>query len=425
MGDTESRGFLHHCFQVKHGCHYFCCLYLETLSKLTSRACNPNSDKYLKILSCLPLTKLKQIGLGHHADTVGLKKCIQFIFEFVCQLEQMNPKTNYQSLFTSQKSKSTYEGWKARNQVHQVSNPGEIFLNATDSGPEMSAAGVFGQPLCLDDLEEKQVKFVAATEKILRTEDTSTQEILTQCDISNFDMAILRSVIPISGELPYLSSNRVNQLAGVYRTAIDSEIRERSKPSKQNHLEVPAAKTGSEKSEAVILQLYTDGVVEIKLAHRNMNFNLKLKTSSAGARSRWRRPGVVSAFHFESADDMNTSSNQFISRIIEVEEEGQRKGSQDSSACDFGGSNSSTTAGSESSLPQQSTEEVICQVSGELAFEVESSKTGLAKGSNVLIVHLFLAAKDRASTAILKALPDIKHLVNTAVLETFQMLATS
>lgn len=425
MGDTESRGFLHHCFQVKHGCHYFCCLYLETLSKLTSRACNPNSDKFLKILSCLPLTKLKQIGLGHHADTAGLKKCIQFIFEFVFQLEQMNPKTNYQSLFTSQKSKSIYEGWKARNQVHQASTPGEVYSNSTEPGPEMSAAGVFGQPLCPGDLEVKQAKFVAAAEKLLRAEGTSTREVQTQCDVSNFDMAILRSVIPISGDIPLSSSNRANQLASVYRSAADSEIRERNKSSKQNNLEVPAAKSGSEKSEAVILQLYTDGVVEIKLTHRNTIFILKLRMVSTGSSSRWNRTGVVSAFHFESVDDPNTSSNQFISRMIEVEEEGQRKGSHDLSACDFGGSNSSTAAGSESSLPQQSTEEVICQVGGELAFEVEPSKSGSSKGTTALAVHLFLEAKDKPSTALLRALPDIKHIVHTAVMETFLLLATS
>ena len=398
-------------------------MYLETLSKLTSRSFNPNCDKFLKIISCLPLTKLKQIGIGHHIGSAGLKRCKEFCFEFLYLLETNNPRTNYNTLFTSTKSKAIYEGWKARHKTSQNSHSEEPSLGFPDQVPELSAQKIFSQPLASEDLACKQARFVAQSEDTLRAENESGRAVRVLCDIANNDMAVLHTSVALSNELveaARLSAETVSTTAD--RSVCDSEIRERLRLAVHNNFDSQGLKPNPDQGETIVLQLFSDGVVEIRLSHKNTTYILKVKSLPEGNKF-WKRPGVISTFLFDSANQQSIPAEQNVSRAIEVEEVGQRKFSQDSAVCDFCWSNSSTVAGSESGHVQKPTEEVVCNIGGELSFEVEYSKGNLATGNVALNIHLFLSAKDKASKALVQELPNIKHLVNTAIVESFFMLA--
>lgn len=399
-------------------------MYLETLCRLTSRSFNPNCDKFLKIISCLPLTKIKQIGIGPHIDSAGLKRCKEFCFEFLYLLETANPRTNYNTLFTSTKSKATYEGWKARHKTTQNGCSEEPTLGFPDQAPELSAQKIFSQPLAREDLEAKQARFVAQSEDTLRAESESGRAVRVVCDIVNYDMAVLHTSVALSNDL--VEAARLNAEAApntTDRSVCDSEVREKLRLAVHNNFDNKGLKPDPEQGETIVLQLFSDGQVEIRLNHKNTTYILKVKTSPE-ERKFWKRPGVIATFLFDSSIDQNSApSEQTTSRVIEAEEVSQRKFSQDSAVCDFGWSNSSTVAGSESGQVQKPTEEVVCNISGELSFEVEYSKGGLAQGNVALNIHLFLSAKDKASTALVQELPNIKHLVNTAIVESFFMLA--
>ena len=420
LGDTECKGFLHHCFQIKQGCHYFCCLYLETLNKITSKSFNTNSDKYLKIFSCLPLTKLKQLGIGHHLDVAGLKRCKEHIFEFIYLLESLNPRTNYQTLFCNVKSKNSYEAWKAKR--HGLSRVHEEVYKDPIVPKNLSAAQVFSQPLAPDELFSKYCRFAEGSQDLRA--DSQLAEVEAVVDISNFDMAVLRSTIGMSADFASPAASN-SQHAKVLHPAIDSEIRERLRHAVSKGVESTPSRTCIEKSdkhEAVVLQLFKDGVVEIRLQHKNTTFILKLKRSLETQRI-WKAPGTVTTFHFVSALDHDVATEQ-VSRTVEIEDACQRKISLDSAVCDYGWSNSSTVAGSEAGQTQKSMKEVVCNLSGELAFEVGAPQACLSRSHSALSINLFLTAMDKASTALMQALPDIKQLVNTAIVESFFLLAT-
>ena len=412
---------------MKHGCHYFCCFYLETLTKLIGRSFNPNCDKFTKVISCLPLAKLKQIGIGLHIESAGLRNCRDPSFEFVYLLETCNPRTNYLSLFTSAKSKAAYEGWKGRLKGMKAASHEEVSTSIVDLVNSKSAFKVLAQPLTQADISLKYAKFVAESEVVLGESSASPCEIEAFADIVNYEMAVLKTLLPISQDLADLAANRSRKYCTKLQSSkLDSEIREKLRLTITNHLEVQGLKPSSDKGEAVVLQLYRDGAVEVRLNHKNTTFIFKVHVSSEEQRF-WERPGVLSSFLFETPDEHSISGAQSSPRLLEPDETNHRKFSlgncsQDSAVCDLCWSNSSTLAGSESGL-QKPTEEVFCDIRGELSFEIESPKGRLAKGSGALSMHLFLTAKDKASKALVQALPDIKHLVNTAIVESFFMLA--
>lgn len=421
LGDTECNGFLHHCFQVKQGCHYFCCLYLETLNKITSKSFNPNSDKYLKILSCLPLAKLKQLQIGAHIDSAGLRRCKEAAFEFISLLERVSPRTNYSSLFTSAKSKAAFDAWKSKKDLFlspQVED--EASTDLSPVVPYLTVPGVFGQQLSPADLITKKRKFLADSRADFQIDGQEASAIKVVSDIVNFDMAVLHSTVPIPPDFFHSPSAEEGLPLRVSHSTIDPEIRERLRQAVHHGAEGATLKPSSENSEAVVLQLFKDGVVEIRIKHHQTTFVLKVKCTADGERV-WSSPGTIASFSFAPAT--TASNQQEASRTIQIEETCERKISLDSAICDFGWSNSSTVAGSESGQATKSTRATPCSLSGELAFETDSRKAGQGKSVAALRLNLFLAAEDKASTAILQALPDIKHLVNTAIVESFFLLA--
>lgn len=333
----------------------------------------------------------------------------------------MSPRTNYQSLFSNVKTKNSYDTWKAKH--HGLSKVHEEVYKDPIVSQNLSAAQVFSQPLVPEELFSKYCKFAEASQD--QKLDSKHAEVEAVVDISNFDMAVLRSTVGLSADLASPAASDPEH-AKAFHSTIDFEIRERLRHVISKGVESTPSRTCSEKSdkqEAIVLQLFKDGVVEIRLQHKNTTFILKLKRTQETQKI-WKAPGTVTTFHFVSVLDHNVANEQQISRTVEIEEACQRKISLDSAVCDYGWSNSSTVAGSEAGQTQKSTKEVVCNLSGELAFEVSASQACLSRSHSALSINLFLTAKDKPSTALVQALPEIKQLVNTAIMESFFLLAT-
>ena len=420
LGDTESKGFLYHCFQIKNGSHYFCCLYLETLNKLICNSYNSNCDKFLKILSCIPLTKLKQIGIGSHVDSTGLRKCREFIYEFIFALQNSNPRTNYLLLFTSTRSRSAFEGWKSRS--HKTTNLS--YENSQCCSPQESknSENVFAQQPTISDIQLKQSRFLEETRKSCDKEGSAFGEVVARCDIVNYEMAILNTRLPIRLDLAVEAQNFINSS----NQKLDSEIISKIQDSVYHNLEVQGLKPKTDKDEGIALMLFKDGAVEIKINHKNTSFLMGVR-SSFNLKKLSEHSEVIS-FNFESSTDSIFTNEQISTKQIEKEILNERKFSIgncsiDSAVCDPCWSNSSTVAGSDAFLQQKTVEELVCNLCGDLTLVIENPKGGLSNGVPVLSINLFLNAKDKASKAFIQAMPDIKHSVNIAILESFFMLA--
>lgn len=389
--------------------------------KLTSRSFNPNCCRFLKIFSGIQLTKLKKLGICQHVESSGLKRCRQFAFEFVQTLESLNPRTNYLSLFSSYKMKSAYETWKSKQSKPNQS----VCSDSCCQGEELSVNSVFGQEILQSERSAKQNKFFTEAVESLCPPASNSKQIQVHSDFVNFEMAVMHfQVIMPSDNSQLLTDPKKVPTEKVFNFPFDSEIRERLRQIVY-HLEGGSTtKTSTDKGEGVVLQLFKDGLIDIRLTHRNTDFCLRVKGCLDEQPRLSQNSSLLTKFSFSSCEAVKCGViSQQASKSIEIEEVCQRKFSVDSSICEFGWSNTSTAAGSETDQVNKPRTEVLCNLSGEIAFEVGPQNDKASRNSPPLKVYVFLIAQDKASTSFLQLLPDIKHLVNTALLESFFMLA--
>ena len=426
LGDTESKGFLHYCFQVKHGCHYFCCLFLETLNKLLSKSHNSNSDRFIKILSSLPLAKIKSMGIGIHLESSGNRRCQQFTFEVIRQLETLNPRTSYVSLFVSPKMKGFYASWKEKNissLSHQVMNPSHAEESGKLDSDIRSAAQVFCQPIGVDEFLKKKSYFVQQAQLYFSEQPDALDSIKVVVSIENFDMAALSSTIP-GISVPKLST----------KCSLEEEVKTREDKvvySEKSREETPkdcwslstvsnieAYKNASD--ERAVIETFKNGITQLKIRHKSDIFILKISKSSCQG-SIWPSSKKIKyLFNFSSSDlsvleehgspENNPERKTSIERKISISCNCCEGSAMDKSCL----SSTSTRDASERGI-QTPIVEVVCNIEGELALFNENPTNNT--GPPVVSMNLFVLAKDQATKQFIRVLPEIRHVMKHAFLQ--------
>lgn len=431
LGDTESKGFLYYCFQVKQSCHYFCCLFLETLSKMLDSSFNPNSDNFRQFICCLPLAKLKQLGIGAHIETSGFKKCQQHSFDLIWLLEKQSPRIAFTALFISAKMKARYNEWKSKRAL--LCSDEQVCRKESPCNARMQSANrVFGQPLEASDAERKQSLFLAEAEYELHGEQVNQDDVSVKVNVDNYDMALLRCSFnaeshdidsrPTEADS---ASTSVVQTSGVQQS---SNQNTQDETAFRNLIKTHLQTSSNSTTELVAIQ-QKDSKTQVRISHRNTIYVLNLKKSQTTQ----FRPTMNNALYhlnFEAVEGDSTSIDEVSNETsFDMKVNSGRKlsfscnGHDTSTAEKCCGSTVSTLAGSDNFLPSSQLREVHCCMEGKLSFSVEPLTKFSKYGSKTFTMSLFLLAKDQTTRAFIRAMPDMKQVLKNAFFQAFTMLS--
>lgn len=439
LGDHESKGFLYYCFQVKNGCHYFCCHFLDTLLKTLNRSFNPNCDKFRQVVFCLPLAKLKQLGIGSHVETSGFKRCRLLAFELVDLLEKFNPRTNYGSLFISVKMKAVYSTWKERRTLAESV---DINFRETPVNPPSvveSAMRVLSQELEESDFQKKISNFKREAATSFAEEHASLDDVTVRISIENSDMAALRccfaldatsalvETVEVASEpaSPHSKGKRdAKATASQKKTVVKEEGQDDSFKDKLEQYVRNSVIPGEDKA---IMELKKNKNIEMKIQFNNTIFVLSLKNK---IRDRdLRDKNVIGQLNFESVEALPTTSKvDAMETSIDVCEKSARKlsfgfGNPELVQPEKGsGSTVSTICGSEFALNSSPASQVICNLEGSLTLTEEVSAWTGYQRSKQFSANMFILAKDQNSKSFIRAVPTLKNALKNLFLQTYAIL---
>ena len=385
----------------------------------------------------MPLAKLKQLGIGSHVETSGFKRCRQFSFELISLLETTNPRTNYTSLFISEKMKVLYTSWKARqpliepthccSQQNLVIRPQEI----------ESARKILNQRVELDDFEKKRSQFLKQASTYFKEEKINQEEVMVKVNIENSDMAALKCLFTLDeinnvSEVPIISSEPSSPLIRAPKEKGVTSMRkavvkvEKVESCFKERLE-RYLKNGQITSPTnAVVQLRTDQRIEVKVNHRNTIFvlNLKSRTSESNLPK-----GATGLLNFESVDVPNLPIANDIDLSIDFKVLSGRKLSfginnhENQIAEKYSGSTQSTVCGSESILAGSPASQVTCKLEGTLTISEQSTGWSCLEGSRQYCMELIVFAKDQQSRSFIREMPEIRHILKNLFLQTYTLIS--
>jgi len=440
LGDTESKGFLYYCFQVKHGCHYFCCLFLETLNKMLSKSFNPSCNMFRQMITSLPLTRLKQLGIGAHVETSGFKRCKQFSFELVALFEAVNPRSNFGSLFISAKMKAAYMSWKEKQPLIETVHP------CSPKSPTLcrlavdSAYNILSQPIEAEDLDRKKQVFMNKAEAFFKDSSANEEDILVKVDLENCDMAAMKCTFALdasvespgpmnSNSAPTSPLQQENQVdVSLLLQQADDQI-DTAESSFKGKLEDYLKNAGAAGTDHVLVTPRLDNTVDIRVTHKNTVFSLKLKTRSTDPCT--MNKGVIDQLEFETVmNSTNTLKVDPLETSIEMKVFSGRKISF-GCTCSDGlpadkccSSTVSTTCNSETALTSYSEPQLVCNIEGCLTISEDTSAWNQLIGQRSYSMNLLILAKDQGSRSFIRSMPAIRHSLKHVFLQLYSVIRT-
>lgn len=436
LGDIESKGFLYYCFQVKHGCHYFCCLFLETLSKILSKSFNPNSDKFKQMITCLPLSKLKQLGIGAHIETSGFKRCKKFSFELVALFEAANPRTNYSSLFISARMKAAYNNWREKQLLVDSVQSCTVDSPTRSHEAIRSSYKVFSQPVEAIDYERKKAAFVKVAESYFKDDSCDHHGVQVKIDLQNCDMAALRCTFSLDdiSDIPMNTQSRADsitqqenqsdvQIPQILSTlpADNSELSFRGKFSQYLKYEntIPG-------SDHVSIVPKPDNTVDVKINHKNTVFGFKLRIKPN--KKNQDTENVLGKLNFETVNDSNTLKVDPLETSIEMKVLSDRKVSfgcncsEQQLAGKCCGSTASTTCGSELAFFSSLDPHMLINMEGSLTLSKDSSTWSRFKSSDTYNMNILLLSKDQQSRPFVRTIPAIRQALKNLFIQVYAIM---
>ena len=155
IGDSVRKGFIQLACQPRgSGQHISCGASINLLLKLMDPAYNGMAEHFRKVFRKLEPKKFIKMGLSHHLQARGLKKCKLSSFELLRLYSAERPSFDESQLFTCDKSYQIYARWKKRNQFSSITaerlevqetNVFNIFHGSKqqeqDAEPELSVSG--------------------------------------------------------------------------------------------------------------------------------------------------------------------------------------------------------------------------------------------------------------------------------------------
>lgn len=397
---------------------------METLNKTLSKSYNPNSDKFRQIIGCLPLSKLKQLGIGPHIEAAGIKRCRQFSFELIQLFESHNPRTNYSSLFISVKMKACYVFWKERQASIEQILPIAQENRTIPANNVESAYKVFAQPVLASDLKKKRSVFVQEAESYFKEEKANQEQVLLKINVENCDMAALRCSFTLETSQDSTGNNdkdiQTNN-PGHKRPRVYSED-EQYEPSFNSLLKKRIKASIIPSSDLVTILPTKHEITEVKINHRNTIFVLKLKKKVPLAYPALR--GVLEQLDFYSVETALLIKDEPMETSLDIIVLSGRKLSLGcnchenllSEICC--GSTSSTTAGSELALAKCPGNEVHCNLEGAVTISEDTSVRFNPVGLKSYTMNLFVMATDKMSRSFIQAMPELRHAVKDLFLQT-------
>lgn len=422
-----------------------CGHYLNTLSKLLSREFNPHVDKFLRVICTIPANKIKDLDVGAHIESAGIRNCTWLCFEFLQTYLKENPKFDFSLLLKHPSALKAFKSWQKQQARGPGLAPAHQPLHGerprVDTSILMSSAPaqVFRQGLSEEDIRKKQSQFVQKAKEAFESAglpSVAKETLQTKVDVVNHDMALLRLTIPVALDKQFGKHSGLDiiRMKRSQQGGETSSPRPKTRSSDSFHGEEDLSRlispTKCPKGDAFFSEggnqarFSKKGLLEIKLRHGNRRYHLELALGKANL---LHPNGSLFSLDFKTPSKPETQKGRARSHEKNMGGADSLEKENDMMmlfvAQDMCASQCSTGAESLASARDLEGATVIEGLEGTLAFTIRGGSIYSSSKSAQLIFDLLVSSRDKPSRELLERAVDMEPTLSRFLTGLFSSLA--